>query len=424
MSTFIVNKNGLDSVTLEMCTTARSEASVNLREALLDEAKDYVFCVDSLNVPLDSVPINKTLNKELFRVVRRNALQTLDKDSNSDIGEELVVYTVTQKFFDVASFVRSLNNWARGLENAYTLQGLADFRTLGGDPGAGSALQSNDAPFQFLRFLPARTQAQINGTLDVPALGRYDFIRFKLAVDGTLVLVLSHDFTNNFVLKFSKEGAAVMGLGNKISQIQRHLITGPDDALVIAEEATPSYYLAVTQHADGSPDFSDAWVANTLLGANIIQPGGNTREVTIYSQHSLYQVCDQRLKVSLSSHLPMLNNLLVRNGKETVDRMIVEVFFDNKVTTSVQFDDQGEFSGQSITNTLYAGQYPFVRKSDVGKQWHKLLTTFDLRFFRFHVYITYRSYDSQTDTWEIKTTLLPIPDGKYWDFSLRFLSEV
>ena len=419
MSTFIVNKNGLDSVTLEMSTTSRSEASVNLRAALLDESKDYVFCVDSLNVPLDSVPINNISDKELFRVIRRNTLQTLDYDPNTVIGNDATVYTYNQKFYDVASFVRHLNNWARGFETIYTIQGLTDFRTLGGDPNAPSAGESADAPYDFLRFLPARTAAEIS------VQGRYDFIRFKLAVDGTLVVVLSHDFVNNFVLKFSLEGATILGVGNKISQISRHIITdGPGNAIIVAPVATPSYYLAVSQHADGSPDFSSAWVEDNLAGANIIKAGGNTREVVIYSEHSLYQVCDQRMKISLNSHLPMLNSMVVRDGKESVDRDIVEVFFDNKVTTSVSFDDQGEFTGQSITNTLYAGQYPFVKKSDTGKQWHKLLTTFDLRFFRFHIYITYRSYDSVKDQWELKTTLLPIAKDKYWDFSLRFLSQV
>ncbi len=51
MSNFVVNKNGLDQVTFEMTTTGRNEASINLREALLDERLDYVFCVDSCTVP-------------------------------------------------------------------------------------------------------------------------------------------------------------------------------------------------------------------------------------------------------------------------------------------------------------------------------------------------------------------------------------
>ena len=70
MSNFTVNRNGLDQVTLEFMTTGRSEGSVNLRDALLDESKNYVFCVDHLNAPLDGVPITKTLGTELFRVLR------------------------------------------------------------------------------------------------------------------------------------------------------------------------------------------------------------------------------------------------------------------------------------------------------------------------------------------------------------------
>ena len=142
MSNFQINKVGLDQVTLEMTVTGRSEGSINLREALLDESLEYVFCVDHLNAPLDSVPINTKTDQELFRVIRRNANRTLDDVLNVDIynvvGNNVInptfVYTLERKFYDIASFVRNLNNWARGVEETITLAGLYDFRPLGGTP--------------------------------------------------------------------------------------------------------------------------------------------------------------------------------------------------------------------------------------------------------------------------------------------------
>ena len=424
MSNFTVNRNGLDQVTLEFMTTGRSEGSVNLRDALLDESKNYVFCVDHLNAPLDGVPINKTLGTELFRVLRRNVGQTLDDALTSNLAQDLWVYTLSRKFYDVASFVRSINNWALGVETTITHAGLTDFRHLGGPHDAVSAAASVVPP---LRLLGARTDAQIFGDAanGVEASGRYDMIRFRLAVDGSLVVQMSHDFVNNYVLEFSRYGAEVLGLGDKTIAVSYQPITYDAGQNIVRGAQVQKYFLVATENAEGVPEFTAAtWLQNTLAGTNIQQPGGNTREVIVYSEHSLYMTLDQRVKISLSSHLPMLNNLHVKEGKESVDRAIVEVFFDNKVTSSVTFDEEGAYKESKISNTLYAGQYPFIKKSDRSKQWHKLLTSFSLRFFRFSIYVTYRSYSSAKDEWVFETMLLPIDQTKYWDFSLRFLSLV
>ena len=427
MSNFQVNKVGLDQVTLEMTTTGRSEGAINLREPLLDESLEYVFCVDHLNAPLDAVPINNVTDKELFRVIRRNAGKTLDDlanvelyaDPNADdpVVRPDFVYRLDRKFFDIASFVRNLNNWARGVEQVITIAGLEDFREFGGDPDAEDAEASVEPP---LRQLESRTLADIIG-----GAGRYDMIRFRLGVDGSLITVLSHDFVNNFVLQFTRYGAEVLGMGDKISAVVRRLQTvTEDDELQLGDPQT-DYFLAVTTMVDGVKYDAASWLETTEDdGPNVIQSGNNTREIFIYSEHSLYLTMDHRVKISVSSHLPMLNNLLVKEQKETVDRMICEVFFENKVVSSVTFDENGVFTQQSLTNTLYAGMFPFVKKSDSSKQWHRLLTSYSLRFFRFSIFITYRNYDSTKDAWVFKTVKLPIEKTKYWDFSLRFLSLV
>ena len=115
---------------------------------------------------------------------------------------------------------------------------------------------------------------------------------------------------------------------------------------------------------------------------------------------------------------------MIREEKETVNRFICEVFFQNRVKSSVTFDEDGNFQDQTLTNILYTGMFPFIKKSDNNKQWNKLLTSYALRYFRFAIHITYRSYDSAKNKWTFKTKPLPIDKSKYWDFSLRFLSLV
>ena len=428
MSNFQVNRVGLDQVTLEMTTTGRSEGSVNLRDALLDESREYVFCVDHLNAPLDAVPINHVTDQELFRVIRRNVGTTVDVESNISLYvqpeanppviDPVYVYTLERKFFDIASFVRDINNWARGVEESITAKGLEDVTGYGGPHDAEDADESFVPP---LRVLLARS------IKDQKEDGRYDMIRYRLGVDGSLITILSHDFINNFVLQFSRYGAEVLGVGKKIAAVERRMQTVNEDGEMEVGEPQTDYFLAPTT-VNGVVLFDAAtWLDNEHIeddGPNIIQAGNNTRDVFLYSEHSLYLTLDHRVKVSISSHLPMLNNLLIKEGKETVDRMICEVFFENRVTTSALFDAAGVFQQQSIRNTLYAGMFPFIKKSDPSKQWHRLLTSYSLRFFRFRIYITYRNYDSTKDAWVFNTVKLPIEENKYWDFSLRFLSLV
>ena len=420
MSNFIVNKHGLDQVTLEMTTTGRSEASINLREALLDERQDYVFCVDSFTVPLDSVPINNTLDTRLFELIRRNRGRTLNNAVNTAIVVPFTpadfVYTLDRKYYDVASFVRSLNNWARGIELDIATQGLLDFTNYGGPHDAPNAPASVVAP---LRILPARNANERRN------LGTYDFINFRLAVDGSLVIKLSTDLTNNFVFKFSRYGAEVLGIGNKLSTIAYQPMTIALDGAITLGDLVTEYFLAVTTVGGVVLYDSASWAADVVgEGPNIIRVGNNIRETSIFSEHSLYVTMDQRVKISLSSHLPMLNNLLVKEQKETVDRMICEVFFTNRITSGLTFDEDGVFVEQTLSNIVYAGMYPLVKKSDVNKQWHRLLTSYSLRFFRFTVYVTYRKYDSLKDAWVFDTKALEIKEPKYWNFSIRFLSLV
>ncbi len=120
----------------------------------------------------------------------------------------------------------------------------------------------------------------------------------------------------------------------------------------------------------------------------------------------------------------MLNNLHVLEGKESVSRTISETFFDNRVVSTVVFDKEGVYKESKVANTVWAGQFPLLKKSSRSKQWHILLTSLSLRFFRFSLWVTYRKYDSDKDIWLFETLRLPVDKTQYWDFTLRFLSLV
>ena len=114
----------------------------------------------------------------------------------------------------------------------------------------------------------------------------------------------------------------------------------------------------------------------------------------------------------------------VIDQKETVDRTICEKFFENKLETSILFDDSGAYESATMKNALYSAQVAFIKKSDLHTEWLKLMTALDLRFFRFYLYITYRVWDTAANRFKLTEKLLDVPENKYWDMSIKFVSEV
>ena len=76
-----------------------------------------------------------------------------------------------------------------------------------------------------------------------------------------------------------------------------------------------------------------------------------------------------------------------------------------------------------MQSAMYAGQTNFIRKSDANFQWNKLSTAYELKFFRFQVYIWYRVWDDATQRWKLTKDKLIVPDQQYWELSVRFVSD-
>jgi hypothetical protein len=166
---------------------------------------------------------------------------------------------------------------------------------------------------------------------------------------------------------------------------------------------------------------SSAWVDPG--NAFAILTGNNRIDASVIADSPLYQTAEQRVKISVESHLPVASNILVSDEKESVDRTISERFFESKLESTVHFDSDGTFDSQQITSNVYSGQYSFIKKSDRPTQWHKLMTAYELRYFRFHIYLTYRVYNAATDTWYLVKDPLDIPTSKYWSMQVRFISD-
>jgi hypothetical protein len=148
----------------------------------------------------------------------------------------------------------------------------------------------------------------------------------------------------------------------------------------------------------------------------------NTADHVLQTLTPIYQSCDQRVKISVTSHLNILSNIKIENGVQKADRTIGEAFFENNLTSEMSRD--GQLFQTKLTSKIYAGQMNMIRKSDQYHAWHKLLNSFDTKFFRFYLHITYRMFDMATNTWSIQTNLLKVDENDYWLMQIRFVSDV
>ena len=447
MTQYLVNRSSLDEVSLELNQTGHHESSINLKEALLDDKRSYVFAVDSLIIPLNNAPIfDLEINTELFRIQRRNVGLQLNTNLNCgsvavaagihNVPEPFGIYRVNRNIYDIATLVSDLNNNARDFEYKQSRLGIADEvdAAIGLHYGAEQAVDPLDAGFLAaiapLNVLPRRTEDELQED------GTYSFLNFKLLNDGTLVIQGSSDFWNNFYFDFTKIGMETLGFAEETQQI---------NLLGLAAGFPPQTHniLALTRLANGviTRDLDGGLVDAFLevAGPDAIIPdiaaagpqpdreiaaGNMISDYPIYSQHSLFQCADQRLKITVDSHLPTMSNVLINNNKESIDRSIAEFYFEKNITASTVFDSDGKYESSKITTNIYSGQYSLIKKSSPYKKWTKLQTSYEIRFFRFLLNIFYRKYNSETNVWDISKKFLNIPDDMYWSMLLRFVSEV
>ena len=405
MTTVEINRSGTDQASIDIFQTGSFESAVTLRHDLLDSKLNYHFAVTSLSVPLNKAPIFK-LNApvELFRIERRDVGNSVADDltlhiPGGNLPGDIVPANVREfsispnnKMYDVTSFVKLLANWTRGFNQYWTLVGF--------NPQGGGYSNTANA-------LDAITYEEMS------ELGAYQLINVRLTADGTLQFVASDIFWNNFVFRFTREGAARLGFYNQIESVNRPV--GQHFAV-----DTTHYFIAKTLAAGV---FTNAWLGVDAGFVGDILAGDMLQEAIISSDHPLYQSVDQRIKCTVEWHGPSANNVAILDETETIDRSIAEAYFESKLENMIRFDEEGVFENMTMQSKMYAGQTNFIRKSDANFQWNKLSTAYELKFFRFQIYIWYRVWNDATQTWQLSKDKLIVPDQQYWELSVRFVSD-
>lgn len=435
MSRVILNKVGTDIVDLSVTQTGDSETTVVLKDALLDEAKEYHFAVTELSIPLTNTSMFEWITDptELFIIHRRNvsdnvefneaseygethadlddfATQVLDDDVDFDgwgdqiwgdddyygdptkteaqhiaqIQLDLIAHLTVlpiltdptdasyriqpgRRFYDPLSFVKSLNEFANYFNTQVVEQGIRNIYHSGVHNYAANAIPDADQ----------------------------ELLKFFLNCDGNLILKGNSLFWNNYMIKFSNTGAALLGINT--TELTQKTLTFTGDVI------------------------NATFVDNTDNDKLVV--GANTVLLELTALQSIFQTSECRLKVSVDSHLPVQSNTEIREEVETVNREIAQSYFLNDLKVQAQWDQLGTFSAMSIKSNVYSGQYAFIHKNKKVSHWNRLLTAYNLQFFRFFIQIHYRVFSEELGTWGIQIERLDVPESEYWQMNVRFVSD-
>ena len=204
----------------------------------------------------------------------------------------------------------------------------------------------------------------------------------KLTADSSLQISTSNTFLNCFVLEFTDYGMQLLGIDKNTLQ-----------------KVGERYYYAVNSDKKSMSGQPQAEQFVMFFGnENPTEPyqynyPTNEHSKTLFNTTPLYECCDQRVYVSVSTHLPMDSHVLVQNEAQQSARDIAIAFFENQLETTLSYDNFGNMT-HTLKGTSYSGQTHMMKKTDQNKKWIKLKDSYDLHNLRFYLHICYKMFSS------------------------------
>ena len=461
MSNVILNQTDQDIISVDFFQHGQNHTETTLKEELLDGEKSYHFACTHLSVPLKNVPIHPVAGDTALFLVRRRVGDTLVAEGLPaflEAYEALLALPGTPVFAEIRDVMTDLIN-----VGAMSYEQLDDFEdaAAGGDGDSDDSFDFDDydtntaqlrtwaleaaelfrtgglplmqPAISTFSISPSRPQYSVSefvqalqqycenlnrslttGGLDneffgLPIGAAVDpvaiateadvkrYLDIIASCDSSLLFTPGENFFQYFVLEFTAYGASILGI--KLDDLHKQ---------------GDVYFLAPTgdSYSTAPFDANGAWVdsANT-----------DDSNPIFTAHHPVYSTADQRVKVSISSHLPLLSNVLINNEKQSSERDIAEAYFENQVKSEVRYSD-GVFSTRLISK-VYSGQASMIRKHDSHHQWNKLLSSYRLRYMRFFLFVTYRDYQVATNTFVLRKMPVTVNAHDYWNFTIKFVSD-
>ena len=388
--TTVINRHGVEQTVIDFSQSGRDEVSCTLTDELLDGTKSYNVCVEHWSIPAETLRAN-TYSGELFTIIRRNQGELVELPSNYEQNAGDGVTFTLRAYPNVQAFVGGLRNFARGFKQRYRAAGIPDLRPFG---GLSTALTAN--------------AAVVAPLLAVPTNNTDKWIDFTLESDGTVQIHMSINFVNNFVIRFTSTGRAIFSIASDLQSVVHETVDEASLVIPAPKSTNTHLYLAAT---------ANLFSTNFLSLAHAFLPGQNTQGMICQGRLSLFQTFDTKLKADLESHLPIPTSISIEDGIQKNKRSIAEVYFSKSATVT-----SDAANVLKIATPAAMGQYTLIKKTD-RKTWHKLRTSYNLRFFRFHQFITYREWSDISNRWVIKRVPLALDENSFGMFALRFVSS-
>ena len=223
------------------------------------------------------------------------------------------------------------------------------------------------------------------------------YLQITLLPDTKLKITGTADFWECFYIEFSQYGLQLFGF-------PRRTVFSLDNR----------YYIAYNQNTPSTQ------AADLTNNGNFIA-AQNTRDLVRSGSLPMYECCDQRMYVSVSCHLPMDSHTVVQNGVQTASRDIATAFFENTAESSLFFEENGDFDVR-IHGKTFNYQTHMIKRTDTVR-WHKLNSSYRLKFLRFYLHICYKLYNAATDSFILTTQDFPVEKDSFWQVFVRFVSE-
>lgn len=266
----------------------------------------------------------------------------------------------------------------------------------------------------------AKQGSNFNGQQDAigvqgvaPANSRHVYLQIRLNADGCTEFVGSAVFWNNFAVVFTERAVVLFGVREYVNEDLIMAVSRRANHTLVYEMFDVAHPNLAPPIPLGTGNIID--IPNHQLYQDVI----NT--VRIVGNYPIFKNLDHRLFVSVETDLNTHSIKLV-DGRESNDRAIAKVYFEDNAKVLLTSDDGKLLEDINLELDAFVGQHSFIKKTRPSRHWVTLTSSFEQRFFRFQVYITYRRFVDNKYIFTRYAYPLTIED--YWTLSLEFVSKV
>lgn len=363
MTTVKLNHEGVDVVEIKASTSASNNIHFTAKDNLFNADLNYIFAVTDLNVDCSNLPIfHPSTAEPVFAIRKRQNNFPL-----ADHSPEMNIAVAGRKYYDTSTFMSDVS------AVAFTFSKEQDANGLG--------------------LIPANHYKTLAG-------GPFFYLKIGFDACGRIMIEGVSEFWNHFVLEFSHFSVKLFQLEDVV-----------DDNNILSLTMLPD------------PNGIDTVQTAQLFDAvGNINPGNILTLETVIGKGSVLKFCDQRLFLTVETHLPIQRNIRVHNSKEQTDPSILRVPFNNNANSTIYCKNGIIVDDISLTTRSYVGRVNFAKKTQPIQQWNTLTSSFEQKIFRFQLYCIYNRFAG--GSFAQTKIAVPFTELGEWDLSLRFVSKI